>query len=121
MWLSGEIKVVKSKEKWRSGEELEKVVKNGEKRPFWMTENHFRSQFSPFHQYATFFFIFFSKWPPAAILDPDFFQKSIGTYLYSRSVTTSNMKLIGVFLIKFNMECTSFLIIFWFSDFLQNR
>ena len=29
-----------------------------------------------------------------------FFQKSIGTYLYSRSVTTSNMKLIGVFLIK---------------------
>ena len=31
MWLSGEIKVVKSKEKWRSGEELEKVVKSGEK------------------------------------------------------------------------------------------
>ena len=30
-WLSGEIKVVKSKEKWRSGEELEKVVKSGEK------------------------------------------------------------------------------------------
>ena len=31
MWLSGEIKMVKSKEKWRSGEELEKVVKSGEK------------------------------------------------------------------------------------------
>ena len=28
-----------------------------------------------------------------------FFPKSIGTYLYSRSVATSNMKLIGVFLI----------------------
>ena len=30
---------------------------NGCRRPFWMTENHFRSHFSPFSdQYATFFF-----------------------------------------------------------------
>ena len=29
-----------------------------------------------------------------------FLPKSIGTYIYSRSVATSNMKLIGAFLIK---------------------
>ena len=29
-----------------------------------------------------------------------FLQKSIGTYLYSRSVARSNMKLIGAFLMK---------------------
>ena len=99
-----------------------------------MTENHFRSHFSPFHinkqfvfeilftkcppaailddrkslsitflaisdQYATlFFFEFFSKWPLA--LDAQFLPKSIGTSLYSRSVATSKMKLIGAFLIK---------------------
>ena len=40
---------------------------NGRRLPFWMTENHFRSHFSQFHiQYATFFF---TKWPPATILD----------------------------------------------------
>ena len=95
---------------------------------FWMTENHFRSQFSPFHQ--NFFFNFVFKMAASGHFGSRFFQKSIGTYLYSRSVTISNMKLIGVFLIKFNMECTSFLMIFsqnsrwrpfWFSDFLQNR
>ena len=48
-------------------------------------------------QYTTFFLNFFFK---INILDPDFFPKSIGTYLYSRSVATSNMKLISVFLIK---------------------
>ena len=39
--------------------------------PFWMTENHFRSYFSPFHIVIQllFFMIFFTKWPPAAILD----------------------------------------------------
>ena len=49
-------------------------------------------------QYATFFF--FSKWRPAAILDSDFLPKSIGTSLYSMSVATSNMKLIGALFIK---------------------
>ena len=34
--------------------------------------------------------IFFSKWPPAAIFR--FLPKSIGTSLYSMSVATSNMK-----------------------------
>ena len=40
---------------------------NGCRRPFWMTENHLRSHFSPF-QYRTFFFKF-TKWLPVAILD----------------------------------------------------
>ena len=41
-----------------------------------MTENHFRSHFSPFQINTQLFFslIFFSKWPPAAILDD---QKSL--------------------------------------------
>ena len=30
------------------------------RRPFWMSENHFRSHFWPFH---------LTKWPPVAILD----------------------------------------------------
>ena len=37
---------------------------NGCRRPFWMTENHFRSYFSPFQiNTQLFFLIFFSKWP----------------------------------------------------------
>ena len=89
-----------------------------------MTENHFRSHFSPF-QINTQLFIFFSKWPPAAILDPT----SIGTDLYSRSVARSNMKLIGAFLMKlwsaqaFSSYFHKMAVWrpFWFSDFLQNR
>ena len=87
-------KVVKSGEKWEkvgksweSGEKWGKVANSGENtqllfvwiflqnglwRPFWMTENHFRSHFSPFQINTQLFF--FSKWPPAAILDPDFCQ-----------------------------------------------
>ena len=44
---------------------------NGCRRPFWMTENHFRSHFSTFQIIHNFFFfwIFFTKWLPAAILD----------------------------------------------------
>ena len=41
---------------------------NGCRRPFWMTENHFRSHFSPFQINAQLFF-FFTKWLPVAILD----------------------------------------------------
>ena len=85
-------KVGKSGKKWgkvgkvgKSGKKLEKwgkvansvicwnFLQNGLWRPFWMTENHLRSHFSPF-QINTQLFIFFSKWPPAAILDPDFCQ-----------------------------------------------
>ena len=50
-------------------------------------------------QCATFF-RFFLKWPPAAILDARFSPMSIGTSLYGRSVATSNMKLIGFFLLS---------------------
>ena len=41
---------------------------NGCRRPFWMTENHFRSHFSPF-QINTQLLFLFTKWLPAAILD----------------------------------------------------
>ena len=59
------------------------------RRPFWMSENHFRSHFWPFlidigcpkftfdgdhsschfRSICNFFWFFFTKWPPAAILD----------------------------------------------------
>ena len=70
----------------------EKVGKSGEK-------TLSIAVFTISDQYATFFLNFFSKWPPGPF-GFQFFQKSIGTYLHSRSVATSNMKLIGVFLIK---------------------
>ena len=41
---------------------------NSCRRPFWMTENHFRSHFSPF-QINTQLWFLFTKWLPAAILD----------------------------------------------------
>ena len=42
-------------------------LQNGRRRPFWMTENHFRWQFSPF-QINTQLFKKNDNWPPAAIL-----------------------------------------------------
>ena len=36
--------------------------------PFWMTENEFRSHFSPFQINAQFIY-FFTEWLPVAILD----------------------------------------------------
>ena len=43
---------------------------NGHRSPFWMTEDHFRSHFSPFVINTQLFFKnMFTKWPPAAILD----------------------------------------------------
>ena len=38
-------------------------------RPFWMSENHFRSHFLHFRSIPNFFLKFLTKWPPAAILD----------------------------------------------------
>ena len=118
---------------------FEMFSQNGRRQPFWMTENHFRSHFSPFQINTQLLFClkFFTKWPLAAILDDRkslsiaflaisdqnaafllffliFFSKmaasghfrfrvlpkSIGTSLYSMSVATSNMNLIGAFFIK---------------------
>ena len=44
---------------------------NGRRRPFWMTENDFRSHFSLYQINTQLFFFlnFFTKWPPAAILE----------------------------------------------------
>ena len=46
-------------------------TQNGCRRPYWMTENHFRSHFSPFQINAQHFYFdfFFTKWLPEAILD----------------------------------------------------
>ena len=61
-----------------------------------MTENHFQSHFSPFQINTQFFFwIFFSKWPPAAILEVRFAPRTIGFFHYVLSMAMPNMKLIG--------------------------
>ena len=69
---------------------------NGCRWPFLMTENYFRSHFSPF-QINTQLFIFFTKWPPPAILEVRFAPKTIGFFHYVLSLAMSNMKLIGEF------------------------
>ena len=82
---------------------LDFVLQNGRRRPFWiLTENHFRSHFSPFSiNTQLYFFLFFfqngRQWP---FWMHSVLPKSIGTSLYSRSVSTSNVKLMGEFLIK---------------------
>ena len=71
-------KVAKSWNKWesrgkegKSWKKLDFFLQNGRRRPFWMTKNHIRSHFSPFQINTQLFFFefFFSKWPPAAILE----------------------------------------------------
>ena len=49
-------------------------------------------------QYTTFCFEFFSKWPPAAILEVWFVPKTIGFFHYVLSMAMPNMKLIGEFM-----------------------
>ena len=52
---------------------LKKKLQNGCRRPFWMIENNLQMHFSPFQiNTQLFFLIFFSKWPPAAILEVRF-------------------------------------------------
>ena len=60
---------------------------NGCRQPFLMTENHFRSHFSPF-QINTQLLFLFTKWPPAAILD-DRKSVSIAFLAISDQYTTS--------------------------------
>ena len=46
-----------------------------------MTENHLSISFLTIsNQYTTFFLLFFSKWPPAAILEVRFAPKTIGFF-----------------------------------------
>ena len=73
--------------------------------PFWMTENHFRSHFSPFqiNTQLLFFLNIFSKWPPAAILEVRFAPKTIGFFHYVLSMAMPNMKLIGEFVTQLEM------------------
>ena len=48
------------------------LSQNGRRRPFWMIENHFRLHFAPFQINTQLSFNFFSKWPPAVILEVRF-------------------------------------------------
>ena len=101
--------VGKNGEKWRkaakSGEKLEKVWNSFRKMAadghFLWPKNHFRLHFSPFLINTQFFFlIFFFIMAASGHFGFRFLPKSIGTSLYSMSVSTLNMKLIGTFLIK---------------------
>ena len=66
------------------------------KLPFWMTKKHFQSHFSSFQINMQPFCMTENH----GHFGSRFLSKSIGIVLYSRSVATSNMKLIGAFLIK---------------------
>ena len=59
-----------------------------------MTENHFRSHFSPFQIRKFYFFKYFFKMAAGGHFGFRFWPKSIGTSLYSMSMATSNMNLI---------------------------
>ena len=69
-----------------------------------MTENHFRSHFSPFQintqlffqigRQQPFFHHIFTKWPLAGILVFRFSPKSIGFFHSRSSMAVSNMNLI---------------------------
>ena len=70
--------------------------------PFWAILDDRKSLSIAFlaisDQYATLFFlIFFSKLPPAAILELRFAPKTIGFFHYVLSMAMPNMKLIGEF------------------------
>ena len=77
--------------------------------PFWAILDDRKSLSIAFltisDQYATFFFFefFFSKWPPAAILEVRFAPKTIGFVHYVLSMAMPNMKLIGEFVTQLEM------------------
>ena len=76
--------------------------------PFWAILDYRKSLSIAFltisDQYATFFFFFFSKWPPAAILEVRFAPKTIGFFHYVLSMAKPNMKLIGEFVTQLEMS-----------------
>ena len=89
---------------FRSIRNFDFFSQNGCWRPFWMTENRYRSHFSPFQiNTQLFFFFFFSKWPPAAILEVRFAPKTIGFFHYVLSMAMPNMKSIGEFVTQLEM------------------
>ena len=75
--------------------------------PFWAILDDRKSFSIAFlaisDQYTTFFLIFFSKWPPAAILEVRFAPNTIGFFHYVLSMAMPNMKLIGEFVTQLEM------------------
>ena len=62
---------------------FEILSQNVSRQPFWMTENHFRSQFSHFQINTQLFIlgIFFTKWPPASFwMSENHFQLHFSPY-----------------------------------------
>ena len=59
--------------------------------PFWMTENHFRSNFSPFQINTQLFFLKWHFGSPICAKNNRFFH-------YVLSMAMPNMKLIGEFM-----------------------
>ena len=55
----------------------------GRRRIFWMTENHFQIS-------TQLFFLFFSNWPPPAILEVRFAPETIGFFHYVLSMAMPN-------------------------------
>ena len=98
------------------------IFQNGRRQPFWKTENHFRSHFSPFQINTQLFLLCFfqngrrqpfwksekhfrshfspfrSHFSPVAILEVRFPPKTIGFFHYVLSMAMPNMKLIGEFM-----------------------
>ena len=96
----------------KGGEKCEKVGKSGKKLE---KVGHFFTKWPPAailddrkslsiaflaRSIRNFFFLFFFKMVGSSHFGSRFLPKWIGTYLYSRSVARSNMKLIGAFLMK---------------------
>ena len=66
-----------------------------------ITFDHISRHFRSIHNFS--FLIFFSKWPPAAILEVRFAPKTIGFFHYVLSMAMPNMKLIGEFMTQLEM------------------
>ena len=85
----------------KSGEKWGKVGKSGEKLKKWGKSLSI-AFLAISDQYPTFFH-FFSKWPPAAILEVRFAPKTIGFFHYVLSMAMPNMKLIREFVTQLEM------------------
>ena len=80
---------------------------NGRRPPFWKSLlGHFgwpKITFDRISRHFRSIHNFFSKWPPATILEVRFAPKTIGFFHYVLSMAMPNMKLIGEFVTQLEM------------------
>ena len=74
--------------------------------PFWAILDDRKSLSIAFLAISLFFLFFFSKWPPAAILEVWFAPQTIGFFHYVLSMAMPNIKLIGEFVTQLEMPQT---------------